>query len=229
MPHVRQGALKSDKQAQAWHYKNPNFRKGRPDLLPFIARKGKGATGPGISGQLQSIKQSDLDQEFDLSLPPTLNTAVTTTGPTEVTTPNGTKAALDMNQVINGLATIKRHQSLISDSLKELRSSNDALWQEAMAARERHRKHQDTINRILKFLASLFQGTATAPVRSASMSSTTSAQESAVPVIARPRLMIKGPETDENHDEVMGSPANVGSVRLEELLDDDFPSSQYSL
>jgi heat shock transcription factor len=131
-----------------------------------------------------------------------------------------------MTQIINGLSTIKRHQTLISDNLKELHSSNQALWQEAMEARERHRKHQDTINRILKFLASLFQGTATTPIRTASMNSNSSANEKNGHVVPAPRLLIKNvPEGDDDHDDRDSTP--MSSVRLEEieLLDDDIPSS----
>lgn len=58
--------------------------------------------------------------------------------------------------MVNGIAAIKRHQQTISADLNELKSSNQHLWQEALAARERHKKHQDTINRILKFLAGVF-------------------------------------------------------------------------
>ncbi|KAI0763706.1 hypothetical protein BC629DRAFT_1596904 [Irpex lacteus] len=55
---------------------------------------------------------------------------------------------LDINSIMNGISAIKRHQQAISADLNELKSSNQHLWQEALAARERHKKHQDTINRI---------------------------------------------------------------------------------
>ncbi|EIM89636.1 uncharacterized protein STEHIDRAFT_51307, partial [Stereum hirsutum FP-91666 SS1] len=63
---------------------------------------------------------------------------------------------LDINSIMNGIAAVKRHQQTISADLNELKSSNQHLWQEAITARERHKAHQDTINRILKFLASVF-------------------------------------------------------------------------
>ncbi|ETW86286.1 hypothetical protein HETIRDRAFT_242938, partial [Heterobasidion irregulare TC 32-1] len=63
---------------------------------------------------------------------------------------------LDMNSIVSGIAAVKRHQQAISAELNELKTSNQHLWQEALAARERHKAHQDTINRILKFLASVF-------------------------------------------------------------------------
>lgn len=216
--------MKSDKQAQAWHYRNPNFRRGRPDLLQFITRKGKNATTSNNLA-LQPIKQGDVDTEIDLLAPASTISEITSAGG-EVAT--GSPKNIDMTQIITGLATIKRHQTLISDNLKELQSSNQALWQEAMEARERHRKHQDTINRILKFLASLFQGSTGTPIRTASMSSNGSGKEN-VPHVPAPRLLIKNsPEGDDDNEDRSSTP--MSSVRLEEieLLDDDIPSSTVS-
>ncbi|EJD05877.1 uncharacterized protein FOMMEDRAFT_79470 [Fomitiporia mediterranea MF3/22] len=63
---------------------------------------------------------------------------------------------VDINSIINGITAIKRHQATISADLNDLKASNQHLWQEALDARERHQKQQDTINRILKFLAGVF-------------------------------------------------------------------------
>jgi len=71
---------------------------------------------------------------------------------------------LDVNSLVNGISAIKRHQQAISSELNELKKSNEHLWKEAMASRERHKKHQDTINRILKFLAGVFGNSAASPV-----------------------------------------------------------------
>ncbi|KAF9001761.1 hypothetical protein BDQ17DRAFT_1281281, partial [Cyathus striatus] len=63
---------------------------------------------------------------------------------------------LDFHSIVNGIAAIKRHQTTISAELNELKRSNQLLWQDAMAARTRHQQQQDTINRIVKFLAGVF-------------------------------------------------------------------------
>lgn len=216
VPHVRQGALKSDKQAQAWHYQNPNFKRGRPDLLPFISRKGK-PVGAGSHHHgnlaLQPIKQADIENDIELLTGPINddNSALTTMEGGQVA--KGSSKNIDMSQIINGLATIKRHQILISDNLKELQGSNQALWQEAMEARERHRKHQETINRILKFLATLFQGSTNNPVRAGMAGS------KGKDGIPRPRLMITGGnEKGEDKDSSVVSPK---STRMEEIVDED--------
>lgn len=245
VPHVRQGALKSDKQAQAWHYRNPNFRRGRADLLPYITRKGKavGGAASNTNGNvnnlaLQPIKQPDMENDLELLSGPLENSNSSNTVSDALTKTSsgnnsnselakGSPKNIDMSQIINGLATIKRHQTLISDNLKELQSSNQALWQEAMEARERHRKHQETINRILKFLASLFQGSGTTPIRSASMSTAKSSTDLGTPIHPRARLMIKDvQDRDDDHEDNASTPRS--SVRMEEieLLDDEIPPSE---
>jgi hypothetical protein len=44
----------------------------------------------------------------------------------------------------------------ISNELKIVQSDNQILWQENMATKDRHNRHQETIDKILRFLASVF-------------------------------------------------------------------------
>lgn len=136
IPHLQQGALRSETDTEFWHFEHPNFHRSQPDLLCLIQRK-KQAAQPG--------EEPTLDIRSSAQIPnatPTSNLS-----PSQI---------LDINSIVNGIAAIKRHQTTISADLNELKTSNELLWQEALAARERHKKHQDTINRILKFLAGVF-------------------------------------------------------------------------
>lgn len=135
IPHLQQGVLRSDTDTEAWHFEHPHFHRGQPDLLCLIQRKKQPPHGPGEDIHM------DLNEPTHTPLP----TANLTAG-----------QVLDINSVVNGIAAIKRHQQTISSDLNELKTSNQHLWQEALAARERHKRHQDTINRILKFLAGVF-------------------------------------------------------------------------
>ncbi|KAL5511603.1 CTA8 [Sanghuangporus vaninii] len=134
IPHLQQGVLKSESETEIWNFEHPNFRKGQPDLLCLITRK----------------KQAQERPSEDISL-----------GEKDGTTPGlvggfNPGSLVDINSIINGIAAIKRHQATISADLNDLKASNQHLWQEALEARERHQKQQDTINRILKFLAGVF-------------------------------------------------------------------------
>lgn len=137
IPHLQQGVLRSDSDTEFWNFEHPHFIRGQPDMLCLIQRK-KQATS---SASDIPAPATEVSNNKDTGL------AVSALSPGQL---------MDMNSIVNGIQAIKRHQAAISADLNELKSSNQHLWQEAMAARERHKKHQDTINRILKFLAGVF-------------------------------------------------------------------------
>ncbi|KPV72545.1 uncharacterized protein RHOBADRAFT_17926, partial [Rhodotorula graminis WP1] len=70
----------------------------------------------------------------------------------------GSDGTLDLSSLITDLAAIRKHQTAISADLKELQARNHALWQEAVQSREKHKKQEETINKILRFLAGVFGG-----------------------------------------------------------------------
>lgn len=136
IPHLQQGVLKSDSENEIWNFEHPSFVRSQPDLLLLIQRK----------------KQAQ-DKQNDEAIPQTADaTGLAGDGQPGLSA----NTVMDINTIINGITAIKRHQSTISSDLNELKSSNQHLWQEAIEARERHKKQQDTINRILKFLAGVF-------------------------------------------------------------------------
>lgn len=134
IPHLQQGVLKSDSDTEPWNFEHPHFHRGQPDLLCLIQRKKQPANSNTEDGDVQD------------------NTSATAAH-AAATTPG---QLLDVNSLVNGIAAIKRHQQAISADLQALKKSNEMLWEEATLARQRHDKHQDTINRILKFLAGVF-------------------------------------------------------------------------
>ena len=145
--HLQQGVLKSDSEIETHQFEHPNFRRDHPDMLCLIQRK----------------KQPDSVIPEDHHLPSPLPAFPQST-PQQILPNLPSGQVLDVNSVVNGISAIKRHQQAISSELNELKKSNEHLWKEAMASRERHKKHQDTINRILKFLAGVFGNAAASPV-----------------------------------------------------------------
>ncbi|KAG0344379.1 stress-responsive transcription factor hsf1 [Podila humilis] len=65
---------------------------------------------------------------------------------------------MDLGHILSEVTAIKRHQIAISSDLKNIESDHRSLWQESLAARERHQRQQETIDKILRFLASVFSG-----------------------------------------------------------------------
>lgn len=136
IPHLQQGVLRADSDSEFWNFEHPHFLRGQPELLCLIQRK-KQAPTTGEDAHAAPTAGRDVAG----------NVAVGALSANQL---------LDINSIVNGIQAIKRHQAAVSADLNELKGSNELLWQEAMAAREKHKKHQDTINRILKFLAGVF-------------------------------------------------------------------------
>lgn len=149
IPHLQQGVLKSDTDTEFWNFAHANFHQGQPDLLCLIQRKKQApAHGDG-----SAIELRDGNTGIGLVGGPNVATA----GGAANGSPTLSNGQLpDVHSIVSGINTIKRHQTTISAELNELKRSNQLLWQDALAARSRHQKQQDTINRIVKFLAGVF-------------------------------------------------------------------------
>ncbi|KAI9252361.1 hypothetical protein BDA99DRAFT_574895 [Phascolomyces articulosus] len=114
VPHLQQGVLHADSDAERWEFSNPHFQRNQPDLLLLVTRK----------------KGRDTEEKEP--------------------------ANIDMHHILDEIAAIKKHQMSISADLKGIQRDNQVLWQETLSARERHQRHQETIDKILRFLASVF-------------------------------------------------------------------------
>jgi heat shock transcription factor len=168
--------LRSDSETEVISFENANFKRGHPDLLIFIQRKKQLPTAGGINLDLNLLEGAENDDPLDDKASTRLPNSL-----------NGAGTVVDIKSILAGIASVKKHQNSISSDLKNLQQSNQHLWAEAIAARERHKRNEDTINRILKFLAGVF-GTSTATKQSDPSGSRRSG--SVVPIKAA-RLMIE--------------------------------------
>lgn len=133
VPHLNQGVLQGEiPETEMLEFTNPHFQRGQPDMLCLIQRK---KTAPEPSPAAAQAEGAD---------------------PTQQST--STHSSLDLAAVLSEIAAIRKHQALLSTDLKNLQSSNAHLWQEAIASRDRNKRCQETINKILGFLAQVFGG-----------------------------------------------------------------------
>ncbi|CAE6406095.1 unnamed protein product [Rhizoctonia solani] len=186
VPHLQQGVLQNSTETELWQFQNPHFQRGQPDLLCLITRKKTGGNAEG------NVNVEDTQHS---------NHAI---GP--ATTTNQSPGPLDMTVLSSSLSAIKKHQTSLSAELKSLQESNQHLWNEALAARDRHKKHQDTINKILKFLASVFGNgasgaTGSGPGGSPNTGRDGRASPGALVPRKRPRLMIENGSADDDEDD----------------------------
>ncbi|QRV90143.1 HSF-type DNA-binding domain protein [Ceratobasidium sp. AG-Ba] len=180
VPHLQQGVLQNSTETELWQFQNPHFQRGQPDLLCLITRKKTGANQDNAVDETQH------------------NNAAAGPMPNS----NPLVGPLDMTVLNSSLSAIKKHQTSLSAELKALQESNQHLWNEALAARDRHKKHQDTINKILKFLASVFGNGATGATPPGSAGSPSNGRDGraspgALVPRKRPRLMIENGSADE--------------------------------
>lgn len=75
----------------------------------------------------------------------------------KVVTKEGTSSGdIDLIAVLSELSAIRQQQIDISADLNVLQRNSQLLWNEVFTARERYLKQQETIDKLLRFLASIF-------------------------------------------------------------------------
>mgnify|MGYP003365473805 CR=1 FL=1 len=141
---VKAGSIQASNEDK-WEFENPNFIRGREDLLVNIVRqKGNSQTHAQVHGTNQNIQgQVNSGDRPMLHL---MN---------EPSTYSAMDVRKDVSTVLNELEKIKYNQMAISKDLLRINKDNELLWKENMMARERHRTQQQTLEKIFRFLTSL--------------------------------------------------------------------------
>ena len=141
VPHLQSGGLNATN--ELWEFKSPFFVRGQPDLLLLIVRKrnepGVGG-GTGLTTEAKSATEQPTQQQQQQQ---------NTTLPQQ-------KSSIDLSAVMAELQAIKAHQVSISSDLRMIQQDNMMLWRETIFNRDRHQQHQATIDKILRFLASVY-------------------------------------------------------------------------
>ncbi|KAJ1668865.1 Heat shock transcription factor [Coemansia sp. RSA 1813] len=170
VPHLQQGGLiADDPDAENWEFCNDNFQRGQPDLLHFIRRKKGTASYTATTAAENS--DNDIDQreasgnESDDNASSAAGTGRRQEGGSHTTTAGGTGGSksrpsraqpAELGLILKEIQVIRDHQMTISADIKRLQGENHSLWKQASVAEERYKRHQATIDKILRFLASVF-------------------------------------------------------------------------
>ncbi|KAJ2803062.1 Heat shock transcription factor, partial [Coemansia helicoidea] len=132
--------------------------------------EGNGDSGPSDAGQLPA----------PASKPPPHSAGAVNAGmaasasseaaaeqpPAKGADPAGAKArssrtpTVNLARVLKEIQVIRDHQMTISSDIKRLQEENQSLWMQARTTEERYIKHQETIDKILRFLATVFSSDA---------------------------------------------------------------------
>ena len=142
-----------------------DFQKGKPELLPLIHRKkGKDSAHAGAAGAADDDDEKALTTTASKRAGPAVGSSKDlAAADNEEPTASTSALTIDLHTLLREVAAIRESQTSIAADLKSLASSNQQLWAEAISSRERHQKHQDTINKIVRFLGSVFGGKVLSP------------------------------------------------------------------
>lgn len=139
-------------------YSNPYFRRGHPDLL-WLIQKPKNASGHGSKGSKgggrakaaepeaeegdheEGGEEGGRDRKFQGQLTLSTDSAV---------------AKEHLASVYRELQTIRNQQQIISSTIMRLRKEHEQLHAQAASFQEQHNRHENSINAILTFLATVY-------------------------------------------------------------------------
>jgi heat shock transcription factor len=143
-------------------YANPYFKRGHPDLL-WLIQKPKNAGGghaskPSKGGtrvKTEDIDDNDMDEYVEEG----------TQAPRDTRAPRPQQLSLvtdssvpndQLSGVYRELQAIRQQQSIISTTITRLRKEHEQLYSQAANFQEQHTRHENSINAILTFLATVY-------------------------------------------------------------------------
>lgn len=150
-------------------YSNPYFRRGRPNLL-WLIQKPKNPQGKSVGKGGGRTKQEDFDEDIDETfgrdnspMPLDQESLETSTGmhgrQQPLLTMGNMAARLPQDELASlrqELQTVQRNQNMIREMLNQTRREHAQLYGQAKAFHELHEKHDNSINAILTFLATVY-------------------------------------------------------------------------
>ena len=133
-------------------YSNPYFRRGHPDLL-WLIQKPKNATGK--KGKKEGDPNDDDDDYVDEAQqqqptrqrPPQLK---------QLGDGDSTLSQEHLSSIHQELSQIRNQQVAISKMMAQLKREQEQLYGQAATYQEQHNRHENSINAILTFLATIY-------------------------------------------------------------------------
>ena len=147
VPHLQQGSMAASSASTnistIWEFSHISFIRNRPDLLINVRRK-IGKEDDGIGNSNESILSKQI-----MSSSASSSSAAIGSGSSD----DFMATARTLRQELH---FIHQQQAALRTDLISLQRDNQLLWNENLASRERHLQQQQVIDRILRFLASVF-------------------------------------------------------------------------
>jgi heat shock transcription factor len=136
-------------------YYNPYFKRGHPNLL-WLINKPKGG---GAKGRKSRVKNEDGDGESDddgKDVEEVYGNNVQPSRALSAAPESGSLQRRDVAVLQNQLAEVQKQQGAITNAIARLRKDHNQLYQQSMAFQNLHDRHENSINAILTFLATVY-------------------------------------------------------------------------
>lgn len=137
-------------------YYNPYFKRGHPNLL-WLINKPKGGNAKGKKTRVKSEEGLEGDSDEDMqNIEEVYGNNVQPTRALSAAPEAGPLQRRDVAVLQNQLAEITRKQGDITSAINRLRKDHNNLYQQSMAFQTLHDRHENSINAILTFLATVY-------------------------------------------------------------------------
>jgi len=162
------GSLKTSEQRSKppSEYENPYFKRGQPDLMWLIQKpKSKNTRAKGKKGVKQ--EEQDTDKEDNMSDAGGGDGDIGggyLEGPRDAHDNHhgggggggGRNRGFDFNALTVQIDAVRNHQAMISQAINRLRKDHQQLYEQSLAFQSLHDRHENSINAILTFLATVY-------------------------------------------------------------------------
>jgi heat shock transcription factor, other eukaryote len=138
-------------------YYNPYFKRGHPNLLWLINKPKGGATKGKAKGRVKSEEGVDRDSDEEgQDIEEVYGNNVSNARALSAAPESGPLQRRDVAVLQNQLAEIQKQQGAITNAISRLRKDHNQLYQQSMAFQTLHDRHENSINAILTFLATVY-------------------------------------------------------------------------
>jgi heat shock transcription factor, other eukaryote len=134
-------------------YSNPYFRRGHPDLL-YLIQKPKTTTGK--KGRKADVDQAEEDIDEYVDDLPVSDTRIRPRPQLTLGQGDSNLSSEQFSTIQRELRTIKQQQNQIQHVMARLRADHQNLVKQANTYQDYHSRHENSINAILTFLATVY-------------------------------------------------------------------------
>ncbi|KAL1964366.1 hypothetical protein VTN77DRAFT_7051 [Rasamsonia byssochlamydoides] len=137
-------------------YANPYFKRGHPDLL-WLIQKPKNVSGQGSKSGKGKVKTEDGEDGEGDEYGEDGHRDDRARSRGQLTLSNqGFLPKEQLAGIYRELQTIRQQQQIISQTINKLRREHEQLYAQAASFQEQHARHENSINAILTFLATVY-------------------------------------------------------------------------